>query len=467
MCVVACKLFHRSLPFIVAALGLAACVIAYYPGLLEPDSLDQFAQAQTGHFDDWHPPIMALLWRALNQIHNGPQPLFMVHLALFWLALALLARALMVLDVRGAALAPAVGFAPWLFPLLGVLISDVAVAGAWLFVTALLFHQVVRQKPLNGALLAVAGLAFGYGALARANTIFAAAPLIYYACSELAPTRPRLRLIAAVLTPLVLLALSASLNGATASSDYPMGSLQVFDIGGISHRVGRNLLPGVWSAADSNTFVRCYQPDAWDVYQTPTCASTADKLAAADLWSASGLTGPWLGAIMHHPVAYAAHRLDYANHFFRWLGPIAPGDIDYDTEDTAPAAYAHADNAIYNFYSALAETNYIALRPYFWLALCISAWMLSMLAIPSTARRFASALSASGGIYLLFYVFVGVASDFRYALWPICAALAAMGALLACHWRPRRLATGAIVCLALIGLLVGVSELSAIGHSQG
>jgi putative flippase GtrA len=45
------------------------------------------------------------------------------------------------------------------------------------------------------------------------------------------------------------------------------------------------------------------------------------------------------------------------------------------------------------------------------------------------ARRFASALSASAIIYLLTYVLFGVASDFRYAYWSICAAIAAFAAL--------------------------------------
>lgn len=35
--------------------------LTFRPGLLSPDSINQYAQAFTGHFNDWHPPIMAVV----------------------------------------------------------------------------------------------------------------------------------------------------------------------------------------------------------------------------------------------------------------------------------------------------------------------------------------------------------------------------------------------------------------------
>ncbi len=453
--------FPSIAPLILALLGFGLCVWAYYPGLLEPDSLEQFQQAQTGRFTDWHPPIMALLWRGLDALYFGPQPLFLLHLALFWSALALVGRALMSMGVRSAAFVPLWGLAPWVVPLLGVLISDTALASAWLFATAVVLHQGARDKPANAIVLATAAAAFIYGALARANTILAAAPLVYFACAEWAPNKARLRFIAAATAPMLVLALAGAFNIVVATSEYPMGSLQVFDIAGISHRIGRNLLPGAWSAQQSEAIVHCYNPETWDVYEEPLCARAAQQLETQNLWNASGLTGAWLRAIVHHPGDYLAHRLDYANHFFRWLGDLPPGDIDYDTEPSAPAAFAHRDNPIYDFYSDLAETNYVALRPYFWLVLGLAIGLLSALARPSKAKQFSAALSLSAVIYLLFYIIVGVACDFRYALWSICATLTALAALPACRWQLPRLLAGGAAGALLMGFAIGAGVIAA------
>lgn len=35
--------------------------LTFRPGLLSPDSINQYAQAATGQFNDWHPPIMAVI----------------------------------------------------------------------------------------------------------------------------------------------------------------------------------------------------------------------------------------------------------------------------------------------------------------------------------------------------------------------------------------------------------------------
>lgn len=454
------KLASRSLPFLIAGAGFAICVIAYWPGILEPDSLDQLEQARSGRFGDWHPPIVALVWRMLNAIHYGPQLPFLMHLGLLWSGLALIGRTFVLLGRRFGALLPLVGLAPWVTPLLGVLISDTALASSWMFACAALFYQSAPGAPRSRVLLGVAGAAFIYGALARANTILAAAPLLLYALFEWTPKRARLNIIIAALSPFVLLGLAGVVNHSVATSDYPLGSLQTFDLGGISHFSGRNLMPGTWSSAESRQIIACYDPNQWDVYEEAPCASAASKLDAQDLWTAPILTQHWLRAIAQHPIAYVEHRLDYANHFFRWLGGQPHGWLDYDTEDTAPAAFTHHSNALYQFYSGLAETDYIALRPYFWLALSFAVLLLAALAQASPAQRFGLAMSASAILYLGFYFVVGVACDFRYALWAIFAAMAASASLCACTWQAQRWPGAAAAAAALLIAAIGVSAWS-------
>jgi hypothetical protein len=64
----------RWTPFIAVNLLAAAIWCVFYPGLLSPDSLNQYRQAVHGQFDDAHPPLMAiclaLVFRAGGDIQH-------------------------------------------------------------------------------------------------------------------------------------------------------------------------------------------------------------------------------------------------------------------------------------------------------------------------------------------------------------------------------------------------------------
>lgn len=56
--------FQYSLLFIIAIIIWQI----FYPGLMSPDSLDQYGQAQNGVFVDWHPPIMSIILSGLMKL---------------------------------------------------------------------------------------------------------------------------------------------------------------------------------------------------------------------------------------------------------------------------------------------------------------------------------------------------------------------------------------------------------------
>lgn len=52
--------------FAFAALLLFVGSLAiYWPGVVTYDGVQQYAEAISGRYDDWHPPIMARLWALL------------------------------------------------------------------------------------------------------------------------------------------------------------------------------------------------------------------------------------------------------------------------------------------------------------------------------------------------------------------------------------------------------------------
>src|SRR5438477_12239953 len=71
-----------------------ANLFTQYPGVTNWDSDEQYAQAVSGQFNDWHPPIMARLWSVLRLVAEGSGPLFAVHVCFYWLGFGLIAVAL-------------------------------------------------------------------------------------------------------------------------------------------------------------------------------------------------------------------------------------------------------------------------------------------------------------------------------------------------------------------------------------
>ncbi|MBS0386241.1 MAG: hypothetical protein JSS00_12935 [Proteobacteria bacterium] len=447
---------------VVPALGFLLSAIAFYPGIFTPDSLDQFAQAQSGAFTDWHPPIMAALWFVLNRLHEGPELIFFAHLALFWVGLWAAGDALTLAGARWGALLPLVGFAPFVFNYLGLLWKDVALASAWLFAAGIAFRGFARRGKLRALEQVAMWTAFLYGALVRGNSIFAAAPLaLYLLDTDIFSRRIWPQIAALVLAPALLLTGSSMLNRQVlqAEAQNPEDSLFLFDLAGISHQTRTNLVPGPWTAEQARRIPNCYGADKWDHVGMGGCRFVTQTLDDRDLWGGPAITHAWIGAIERYPLQYAAHRLAFSNQMMRWLGPIPVHDSFMESEITDPR-YEHHPGPIFRAYEAASEAldQTPLFRPYFWLLLSAASVALSWFATDSPQRRFASAIGASAFIYLATYVVFGVASDFRYAYWSVIGVCVALGALGACAWRvPRHAAYAAIACAAAIGAAIATS----------
>jgi hypothetical protein len=80
-------------PVVILAIGALLAILYAFPGYMNYDAASQLAQARTGNYDDWHPPIMAWYWRILEQVAHGPLPLLLIQIPLFlWGLYALLRR---------------------------------------------------------------------------------------------------------------------------------------------------------------------------------------------------------------------------------------------------------------------------------------------------------------------------------------------------------------------------------------
>jgi hypothetical protein len=158
-----------------------ANLIGRFPGVTNLDANEQYAQAISHQFYDWHPPVMAWLWSGLRLIADGTGPLFTLHVFCYWLGFGLIATALSRVGRNIAAWAViTVGLLPPFFTMNGNIFTDVGLAVAFLSAYAIVFWYRSQDRNVAPVATIIAMILLLYGILVRANGVFGAAPLVVY-----------------------------------------------------------------------------------------------------------------------------------------------------------------------------------------------------------------------------------------------------------------------------------------------
>ena len=437
-----------------AALLCALMLALWWPGVALYDSVDQYRQALTGAYDDWHPPIMAHLWRLLLFAGGGQAPMFVLQAMLYWLGLGLAAAALARQgEVRAGACVLALGAFPLFAGWQAAVLKDAQMTGALLAATGIAGWWHLRGRPLPR--LAGGGIAplLLYAALVRGNAVFAAAPLACGLFDWFGLRRPTVRAAALLgLTAAVMLAapfVNHQLLGAEETGI--ARSLPTYDLAGIAHRAGSEapavLTPGDWAQVEAR---HCYTPFFWDPLGHPEHCQFIQE-ALGEQAPGGTLYVAWAVAAAHHPFAYAAHRLAHWNATLRWLvprgRPLAAPPEESEENDAGLGSPGPAGAAAAEVGGWLAET------PLGWPILWFAA-ALAALALAGPEQKLALTLALSAALLEASFLLVSISSDLRYHLWPMLASGIAW-ILIARAPPPRRLlwiAGAAILLLLLAGL---------------
>jgi hypothetical protein len=406
---------------LICCIGFVLCVAAYHPGLQTPDSLAIHREAQNLAFTDWHSPVMALLWAALDHVAPSPWGLFIFLLILYWGALYLLAGAASRIDQRIAPLMLVLGFMPFAINLAGTLLKDTLLAESWLMCSALAFGSETSRRRMSIGRKVAAWTFFQIGSWARPNAIFAAVPLGLYLLESGRAFGLWKRGLFAVF-------LMAEIWCGNWLITYPIlhaekthlfSVLLTFDLGGISHYSGKNYFPGSWTPEESARIVSsCYTPEAWDTYAWIDCKFVVERLKQAGLWGSDSILLAWITAVVTEPLSYLHHRWAHFAHFMTFEdGLFFPGNTLEEVQQRVggnPALRAMQ-------YYVLGTRNRLPIfRPIFWFVLaCICIALAPACSRPS--RRFVTALNLSSLVYLLTFLFFGVASGVRYDYWAVLA----------------------------------------------
>jgi hypothetical protein len=414
-------------------LGPVTILSAYWPGVMIDDARWQYQQAVDNAYEDWHPPLMAWVWRHLMLlVEPGPGPMLVLQLFLYWAGIALVGLWLWRRGCPRLAIAAAcAGWLPACFALMGSVTKDCLMAGTLCCAVGLmLWSRTAQRQTLRLALGAATILTLLVAAALRVNAFVACVPLAL-AVLPRAMTSTRLHLSLAALAStaiffMVPMAVAAALQAEDTDSQL---SLIIFDLGGITEHSGVNQFPDLHVVNAVAVNHRCYDPYQWDSYSTWAKRPCPLGFAAFQSLVDEGDVDPrqlWIKSILAHPLAYAQHRLDHFNRSTWFLVGRSPVPTAWTQSVDNPWNFRVQPNALLTAVDRVAES---AARtplgwPVFWIALALATLVVAGSEKLDSA---VSAVAASAFLYGMGYLIFGVATGMRYYVWAMTgAALAAI-----------------------------------------
>jgi hypothetical protein len=445
-----------------AALGLCIATLAVsWPGVSMYDSVWQYEQALSGQYNDWHPPVMAWLWALLHPLGRGAAPMFVLQILLYWAGIGLWAYALARTGRARAAIGVVViGACPLFLGWQVTVLKDAQMAAALLAGTGLLAWWRLAGRPVPHAALFAAGGLLAYAVLVRSNAVFAVLPLVM--C--LAPWTTLRRLTIGVAAVMVVLAVSPFVNTRLIGAEHSnvTHAQPLFDLAGIAHFGGEAGRVGLHPAEHATVAARrCYTPFFWDpLGDASRCGAVFARWGTLP---AGQIGAAWVSAIMHHPFAYALHRLAHLNSTWRFIVPFRypsaapPLGGEPNSLGLRNPGPAHRWLALSG--AMLAETP--VGWPIAWIMVAAGTLFVAR-RVSGPARDLAVALAVSALALEASFAVISIASDLRYHLWAmIAAALAAV--LIADRARRRDVALAG----AAFGLVVGTAIVARLALPLG
>ncbi|MBA3828965.1 MAG: hypothetical protein H0X33_08510 [Taibaiella sp.] len=405
-------------PLAICIAGFILSVIAYYPGFMSPDSFDQYTQATTNHYGDWHPPIMAAVWRVLNKVYKGPLMMMLLQQAMLWCSCyqllstfrSFLWRLLVLLFV----------LSPFVQNYAGYIIKDVQMAFACLLVFAILFrvHFIDARLSVVKGLLCI--ILITYAIWLRQNALPAVLPLLYFFSYLLVRNKLHLRLFVFVALTAGLYSLQFPFNKKIvhAEKEYPEFTIYLQDITGVYHETGDAYYPASMYAKGTDTarLRTRYSPITFD---TLAYTNNGEEIFATNEQTIKELRNSWLKCISAHPFVYLHNRYIGFLYFLR-VRNGSPFVYWYPRIDPNPYGFVYhknvwSDKVLSYIHS---QGGMVYMRPWFWLLLGI-VLLGAIPLVKDVFLRFAYVVLVSSSLlYLLpqFFIFQ-TDTDFRYVYW--------------------------------------------------
>lgn len=424
---------------VLVALGLGVTVLTFYPGYLTVDATFQFMQTRgIQELADWHPPVMAWLWRGVDRFIRGTGGMFLLQVGMFWVGLGLVAACCLRPSVLAGLSALVIGLWPPVFANQGAIWKDVQMDGALLLGLGLVLLASTTRSRL--ALLA-AQLPFLYAMMLRHNALAALLPLygwsVWVAWTLWGRTARWRGIVSGTLTLLLVhvgIAQVLTSRVIRPARSHVYQCLMLHDLAALSLASGHSLLPGY--LADRGIGFEQLR-SKWNEETLDPLIFGFENIMTHERADLRALSSTWLREIAHDPGTYLRHRLRVMRGLLainrEKVQDATPTDFDaphlagYRDVLGVPLFPRHPwHDALTSRLFAMRDS--LLFRPWLYV-LVLGVWTALALWRTGGRRWLALSVCASGLCYLAGYLPIAPAPEFRYMLWVVLTAMLAPLAL--------------------------------------
>lgn len=431
-----------------------------YPGFMTYDAVNQILEARAGVFSDWHPPLMALIWRLLEHLMPGPALMLFLQLGLIWLGAFLVFHAFFqaCCGKIAAILLCTLVFLPPMFGVSGAILKDMLMWGALLAAFGVAGHiksTTNQELWLTGVLCISTLLLLWLAILLRHNAIFATIPLLGFAFFRLFPKDSLWGLIRAIIPAAIIAALLFAASGAINKQladrhTQPWVANAAFDIVGILKRMEDKtaqqalfvqLAKSLNSSGTVEPVLQAYTPMYWrEVFRSkpPTLLLPENSIGPVihgfESFSAeqlSALHQLWTQSIMAEPLLWLRHRFAVSKYVLGWVSesnwsPVIMGkDFPLDLAEAYGSVQVSSplQDRLEEGLNGLINDWFFQPWPYFLVSIIVMAVMFFR---PITANIEITCLISSGLLHEIGLLLAAPSPDFRYSHYMVFCTLLAL-----------------------------------------
>ncbi|PBQ31993.1 hypothetical protein CNR22_09495 [Sphingobacteriaceae bacterium] len=419
------RIFFASL---FSLIGFCINAVTFYPGICSPDSFDQYGQALSNHYGDWHPPAMAGLWHLLLNFYQGPQPMLFFQLGLFWIGFYLIFVTFLKHFTIFAPLVLVFAAAPFIQNFPGIIWKDVHMSFSWFLAASILFRAFVDGRKLFIAESLFCLLLISYGCWVRISGMPGIIPLLFLWWT-MTVRNEKLRsfvvtsVVSLILTFMVLMANSfIEKNILKVRKDHIEYKLIAHDLTGISVKSKELCFPDYISSSPG--FDTSY------LFSKYTCVTfdhiwwnNDNKHIMPDLnpQQLSDLKQYWVKTILKHPFIYLKNKTNGFLFFLKFKDSGNGLTVFYTETYKNNYGISFTPNKLSKIVFGYVKTQekMFYMKPWFWFLLNIL--IIVVLALSKAFTRYKlllSSLAWSSFFYLMIHWLVYPAdTEFRYFYW--------------------------------------------------
>lgn len=413
------SLSTQTVPVLLSFLVLVILFLAFSPGAMTWDSLEQLRQARLNEYGDWHPPLMAFVWHLLLNINYDPGVMLLFHMLMLWCASVFLYSWSRSRNYIASVFFLFIPLLPWVINFQFVIWKDVGLAYSWALAVAIAVYFSSKDKFPVVAAVVIFWL-FLYGFLVRSNSITGAVFLLPFLVACIFKKNSILTFLVCLLSNIVIFAIMPSMVNTLlrAESTHSLSYVMFDDLVALK-LMGKNVSAEFLKPDDISNLESC-EHIKQNIVGAAFCVNERFEYIRKNHYLE--LKSTWASAVSQYPISYLGYRLDAFVHLLRQplQEPYYPSEFGvkvtpYVFDSVLRSQTAITEEVIKYVYNSVRMMP-LLFKPYFWVFLSIA--LSAVLRISSYAQSPPFwMLPLSGLTYVLGYYPTTPAADFRYIYW--------------------------------------------------